>query len=115
MNLFVRMVVYLTIGVFLLACESNKEEDIKVALNYKQPRQTEYPEANYRYFNQRPVLVQKHHIDLTDFIQKHLYDETDLDENKKELMNLLNLYVESEKDQSKVGIASALLKSLDSQ
>ena len=37
------------------------------------------------------------------------------DENKKELMNLLNLYVESEKDQSKVGIASALLKSLDSQ
>jgi len=81
MNLFVRMVVYLTIGVFLLACESDKEEDIKVALNYKQPRQTEYPEANYRYFNQRPVLVQKHHIDLTDFIQKHLYDETDLDEN----------------------------------
>ena len=37
------------------------------------------------------------------------------DENKKELMNLLKLYVESEKDQSKVGIASALLKSLDSQ
>jgi len=37
------------------------------------------------------------------------------DENKKELMNLLNLYVESEKDQSKVGVASALLKILDSQ
>ena len=37
------------------------------------------------------------------------------DENKKELMNLLNLYVETEKDQSKVGIAKALLNSLDSQ
>ena len=66
---------------FLFACEGQKEEDLKVALNYKQPKQTEYPEANYRYYNQRPVLVQKHHIDLTDFIQKHLYDETDLDEN----------------------------------
>ena len=66
---------------FLFACEGQKEEDLKVALNYEQPKQTEYPEANYRYYNQRPVLVQKHHIDLTDFIQKHLYDETDLDEN----------------------------------
>ena len=75
------MVVCLIIGVFLLSCESDKEEDIKVALNYKQPRQADYPEANHRYYNQRPVLVQKHHIDLTDFIQKHLYDETDLDEN----------------------------------
>ncbi len=37
------------------------------------------------------------------------------DENKKELMNLLNLYVETEKDQSKVGIAKTLLNSLDSQ
>jgi len=37
------------------------------------------------------------------------------DENKKELMNLLKLYVESEKDQSKVGVASALLNALDSQ
>ncbi len=37
------------------------------------------------------------------------------DENKKELMNLLNLYVETEKNQSKVGIAKALLKSLNSQ
>ena len=37
------------------------------------------------------------------------------DENKKELMNLLKLFMESEKDQSKVGVASALLKALDSQ
>ena len=64
----------------LISCEGQKEEDIKVTLNYEHPRQEEYPEANFR-TGARPVLVQKHHIDLTDFIQKHLYDETDLDEN----------------------------------
>ena len=65
---------------FLFACESQKEEDIKVTLNYQHPKQQEYPEANYR-TGARPVLVQKHHIDLADFIQKHIYDETELDEN----------------------------------
>ena len=64
----------------LISCEGQKEEDIKVTLNYEHPRQKEYPEANFR-TGARPVMVQKHHIDLTDFIQKHLYDETDLDEN----------------------------------
>ena len=65
---------------FLIACEGQKEEDIKVTLNYQHPKQQEYPEANYR-TGARPVLVQKHHIDLADFIQKHIYDETELDEN----------------------------------
>lgn len=64
----------------LISCESQKEEDIKVTLNYEHPRQKEYPEANFR-TGARPVVVQKHHIDLTDFIQKHIYDETELDEN----------------------------------
>jgi len=64
----------------LISCEGQKEEDIKVTLNYEHPRQEEYPEANFR-TGARPVMVQKHHIDLTDFIQKNLYDETDLDEN----------------------------------
>ena len=64
----------------LISCESQKEEDIKVTLNYEHPRQKEYPEANFR-TGARPVMVQKHHIDLTDFIQKHIYDETELDES----------------------------------
>jgi len=64
----------------LISCESQKEEDIKVTLNYEHPRQKEYPEANFR-TGARPVMVQRHHIDLTDFIQKHIYDETELDEN----------------------------------
>ena len=64
----------------LISCEGQKEEDIKVTLNYEHPKQKEYPEANFR-TGARPVMVQKHHIDLTDFIQKHLYDETDLDQN----------------------------------
>ena len=63
----------------IISCESQKEEDIKVTLNYKHPRQLEYPEANFR--TGRPVLVQKHHIDITDFIQKNIYDQTELDEN----------------------------------
>jgi len=64
----------------IISCESQKEEDIKVTLNYKHPRQQEYPEANFR-TGARPVMVQKHHIDLTDFIRKNIYDETELDEN----------------------------------
>ena len=74
------MVVCLIIGVFLIQnCERTVEEDLKVTLNYSHPRQQEYPEANYRYFSQRPVLVHKHYIDVKDFNQKHLYDSTTLD------------------------------------
>ena len=64
----------------LISCEGQKEEDIKVTLNYEHPKQKEYPEANFR-TGARPVMVQRHHIDLTDFIQKHIYDETELDQN----------------------------------
>ena len=70
----------LIVATSLISCESQKEEDIKVTLNYEHPRQKEYPEANFR-TGARPVMVQRHHIDLTDFIQKHIYDETELDEN----------------------------------
>ena len=75
------MVVCLIIGVFLLSCERTVEEDLKVTLNYSHPKQQEYPEANYRYYSQRPVLVHKHYIDVKDFIQKHLYDSTILDDD----------------------------------
>ena len=70
----------LIVATSLISCEGQKEEDVKVTLNYEHPRQKEYPEANFR-TGARPVVVQKHHIDLTDFIQKHIYDETELDEN----------------------------------
>ena len=70
----------LIVATSLISCEGQKEEDVKVTLNYEHPRQKEYPEANFR-TGARPVMVQKHHIDLTDFIQKHIYDETELDEN----------------------------------
>ena len=70
----------LIVATSLISCEGQKEEDIKVTLNYEHPKQKEYPEANFR-TGARPVMVQKHHIDLTDFIQKHIYDETELDEN----------------------------------
>ena len=75
------MVVCLIIGVFLLSCERTVEEDLKVTLSYSHPKQQEYPEANYRYYSQRPVLVHKHYIDVKDFIQKHLYDSTILDDD----------------------------------
>ena len=61
------------------SCLGEEEKDLKVTLNYEHPRQQEYPEANFR--TGRPVLVQKHHIDITDFIQKNIYDQTELDEN----------------------------------
>ena len=70
----------LIVATSLISCEGQKEEDVKVTLNYEHPKQKEYPEANFR-TGARPVVVQKHHIDLTDFIQKHIYDETELDEN----------------------------------
>ena len=70
----------LIVATSLISCEGQKEEDVKVTLNYEHPRQKEYPEANFR-TGTRPVMVQKHHIDLTDFIQKHIYDETELDKN----------------------------------
>ena len=75
------MVVCLIIGVFLLSCEKLKDEDIKVTLNYDHKRQTEYPEANFRQYYQRPVLPQRHHINIKDFIQKNIYDETELNDD----------------------------------
>jgi len=67
------------ISIINFSCLGEEEKDIKVTLNYEHPRQQEYPEANFR--TGRPVLVQKHHIDLTDFIRKNVYDQTELDEN----------------------------------
>ena len=72
------MVVCLIIGVFLLSCEKLKDEDLKITLNYDHKRQQEYPEANFRQYYQRPVLPQRHHINIKDFIQKNIYDETEL-------------------------------------
>ena len=71
--MFARMVVCLIIGVFLLSCERTVEEDLKVTLSYSHPKQQEYPEANYRYYSQRPVLVHKHYIDV-----KVFYSETSI-------------------------------------
>ena len=75
------MVVYLIIGVFLLSCEKLKDEDLKITLNYDHKRQQEYPEANFRQYYQRPVLPQRHHINIKDFIQKNIYDETELNDD----------------------------------
>ena len=75
------MVVCLIIGVFLLSCEKLKDEDLKITLNYDHKRQSEYPEANFRQYYQRPVLPQRHHINIKDFIQKNIYDETELNDD----------------------------------
>ena len=75
------MVVCLIIGVFLLSCEKLKDEDLKITLNYDHKRQQEYPEANFRQYYQRPVLPQRHHINVKDFIQKNIYDETELNDD----------------------------------
>ena len=75
------MVVCLIIGVFLLSCEKLKDEDLKITLNYDHKRQSEYPEANFRQYYQRPVQPQRHHINIKDFIQKNIYDETELNDD----------------------------------
>ena len=69
--MFVKMVVCLIIGVFLLSCESNKEEDLKIELNYKHQQS----QPRYR-TGARPVLVQKHHINVRDALEKYIYDST---------------------------------------
>ena len=71
----------LIVLISLISCESNKEEDFTISLNYEHPRQQDYPEANFR--STKPVLPYKHHINVKDFIQKNLYDETTLDSNLK--------------------------------
>ena len=80
-KLFALMVVFL-IGIVYQSCESNKEEDIKVTLNYQHKKQKEYPEANYRR-NVRPVLTAKHKIDVRDHQEQYIYDSTILDNNMK--------------------------------
>ena len=37
--------------------------------------------ANFRQYYQRPVLPQRHHINIKDFIQKNIYDETELNDD----------------------------------
>jgi len=76
MNLFVRMVVCLITSVFLLGCESNKEEDLTVELNYT------HQESQPRYrTGARPVLISKHHIEVRDSLEKYIYDSTVLNES----------------------------------
>ena len=72
----------LIVLISLISCESQKEEDFRISLNYEHPRQQEYPEANFRTAS-RPVLPYKHHINVKDFIQKNLYDENTLDSDLK--------------------------------
>ena len=71
----------LIVLISLISCESQKEEDFRISLNYEHPKQQEYPEANFR--STKPVLPYKHHINVKDFIQKNLYDETTLDSDLK--------------------------------
>jgi len=71
----------LIVLISLISCKSEKEEDFRISLNYEHPRQQEYPEANFR--STKPVLPYKHHINVKDFIQKNLYDETTLDSDLK--------------------------------
>ena len=71
----------LIVLISLISCESQKEEDFRISLNYEHPRQEQYPEANFR--STKPVLPYKHHINVKDFIQKNLYDETTLDSDLK--------------------------------
>ena len=75
------MVAFL-IGIVYQSCESNKEEDIKVTLNYQHKKQKEYPEANYRR-NVKPVLTAKHKIDVRDYQEQYIYDSTILDNDMK--------------------------------
>ena len=66
----------------ITSCIGEKEEDIKVTLNYEHAKQKEYPEANYR-TGARPVLVAKHKIDVRSFQEKYIYDSTVLDDEMK--------------------------------
>ena len=55
----------------LVACEGQKEEDLKVTLNY------EHQQSQPRYrTGARPVLTASHHINVRDVLEKYIYDST---------------------------------------
>lgn len=55
----------------LVACEGQKEEDLKVKLNY------EHQQSQPRYrTGARPVLTSSHHINVRDVLEKYIYDST---------------------------------------
>jgi len=56
---------------FLIACEGQKQEDVKVTLNY------EHQQSQPRYrTGARPVLTASHHINVRDVLEKYIYDST---------------------------------------
>ena len=56
---------------FLIACESQKEEDVRISLNY------EHKQTQPRYRSgARPVLTASHHINVRDVLEKYIYDST---------------------------------------
>ena len=61
---------------FLIACEGQKEEDVKVTLNY------EHQQSQPRYrTGARPVLTASHHINVRDVLEKYIYDSTVLNDS----------------------------------
>ena len=61
---------------FLIACEGQKEEDVKVTLNY------EHQQSQPRYrTGARPVLTSSHHINVRDVLEKYIYDSTVLNDS----------------------------------
>ncbi len=55
----------------LVACEGQKEEDLKIKLNY------EHQQSQPRYrTGARPVLTSSHHINVRDVLEKYIYDST---------------------------------------
>ena len=59
---------------FLFACEGQKEEELKVSLNY-QHQETD------RNFRQNSILISEHKIDVKDYLLKNSYDSTILDDS----------------------------------
>ena len=60
-----------------ISCESQKEEDITVNLNYEHRK-----EAKHR-TGSRPVLIAKHEINVRDYQEQYIYDSTVLDDELK--------------------------------
>ena len=60
-----------------ISCESQKEEDITVNLNYEHRK-----EAKHR-TGSRPVLIAKHEINVRDYQEQYIYDSTILDDELK--------------------------------
>ena len=61
---------------FLIACESQKEEDVRISLNY------EHKQTQPRYRSgARPVLTASHHINVRDVLEKYIYDSTVLNDS----------------------------------